>query len=327
MKVLIFAAWPVKAWRISDAHVGSIRERFPDVEFVHARNADEASRLVIDVDASFSPFLTADMVASAPRLRWVHSSAAAVEGLLPLAALAERGIVVTNARGVQAIPIAEHVMGGLLILSHRFDRTLAAQRERAWIQDELADAWPWLLHGQRMTIVGLGTIGVEIAKRAYAFGMRVTGVRKRVDQPRPSFVDSVVSPEQLDDALRGADVLVLSAPGVAATNRMIGEKQLSLLARGAVLVNVARAQIVDDTAMRAALDSGQLGGAVLDVFEREPLDPASPLWSAPNVVITPHSSGFRRTHWDEVVDGYTDNFRRWLGGEPLANVVDLAAGY
>ncbi|HEX3868124.1 MAG TPA: D-2-hydroxyacid dehydrogenase, partial [Gemmatimonadaceae bacterium] len=262
-----------------------------------------------------------------PNLRWVHSSAAAVEGLLPLAVLAERGIVVSNARGVQAIPIAEHVMGGLLVLSHRFDRTLAAQRDRRWIQDELSDEWPWLLHGQRMAIVGLGTIGLEIATRAHAFGMRVTGVRKHPDQPCPAFVESVVGPERLDDALRGANVLVLSAPGVAATNRMIGAAQIALLARGAVLANVARAQIVDQGAMVAALESGQLGGAVLDVFEREPLDPASPLWSAPNVVLTPHSSGFRLTHWDDVVDMFCDNLRRFRRGEPLVNVVDLAAGY
>jgi D-2-hydroxyacid dehydrogenase (NADP+) len=223
--------------------------------------------------------------------------------------------------------MAEHVMGGLLVLSHRFDRTLEAQRARRWIQDDLADDWPWLLQGQRMTIVGLGTIGVEIARRAHAFGMHVTGVRKRLDQPRPDFVETVVSPEQLADALSGCDVLVLSAPGIAATNRMIGAKQIALLNRGAVLVNVARAQIVDEPAMLGALESGQLGGAVLDVFEREPLDAASPLWSTPNVVITPHSSGFRRSHWDEVVDMFSDNFVRYRRGEPLVNVVDLAAGY
>ncbi|MGH7618245.1 MAG: D-2-hydroxyacid dehydrogenase [Gemmatimonadaceae bacterium] len=327
MRILIYISWPVKAWCIREEHVAALRARFPDVTFVHETSLEAAGRALEDADVAFTPFLKPEMIATAPRLRWVHSSAAAVEGLLPLAALASHGITVTNSRGVQAIPMAEHVMGGLLVLSRRYDRTIGAQHDRRWIQNELSDDWPWLLHGQSMTIVGLGTIGLEVAKRAHAFGMRVTGIRRRVDRPRPEFVDRVLAPERLTEALTGCDVLVLSAPGVSATTRMIGAKELALLNPGAVLVNVARAQIVDDAAMREALSSGQLGGAVLDVFEREPLDPESPLWSTPNVVITPHSSGFRASHWTEVADLFADNLERFRRGDELRNVVDLDAGY
>ncbi len=327
MKVLVYISWPVKAWSIRDEDVATLRGRFPGVTFVHETALDAAGRALEDADVAFTPFLKPEMIPAARRLRWVHSSAAAVEGLLPLAALASHGITVTNSRGVQAIPIAEHVMGGLLVLSRRFDRTLAAQRERRWIQNELSGDWPWLLHGQSMTIVGLGTIGLEVAKRAHAFGMRVTGVRRRVDQPCPDVVDRIVTPDRLGEALDGCDVLVLSAPGVSSTQRMIGAKEIARLSRGAILVNVARAQIVDDTAMRDALASGHLGGAVLDVFEREPLEADSPLWSLPNVVITPHSSGFRESHWTDVVDLFTDNVRRFQRGEPLRNVVNPEAGY
>lgn len=327
MNVLIYISWPVKAWCIDDAHVATLRERFPDVAFVYETNLDDAGRALRDADVAFTPFLTPAIVAAANRLRWVHSSAAAVEGLLPLADLAARGVAVTNSRGVQAIPIAEQVMGGLLVLARRLDRTLAAQRERRWIQNELVDDWPWMLHGRSMTIVGLGTIGGEVAKRAHAFGMKVTGVRRRAEETPPAGVDRVVGTDRLHDALAGCDVLVLSAPGVSSTQRMIGARELAMLNPGAIVVNVARAQIVDDTAMRDALASGQLGGAVLDVFEREPLDAASPLWSLPNVVITPHSSGFRASHWDEVTDLFTDNLRRFQRGEPLRNVVDTTAGY
>jgi phosphoglycerate dehydrogenase-like enzyme len=329
MKVLIFISWPVKAWSIRDDSVEELRRRFPDIEFVHARSLNEAHEQIIGADAAFTPFLTPDMVrpALSPRLTWVHSPAAAVAGLLPLRELAGRDILVTNSRGVQAIPIAEHVMGGLLVLSRKFDRMLDAQRERRWIQNDLVDDWPWLLHGRTMTIVGLGTIGIEVAKRANAFGMHVRGVRRRLDQPRPEFVERIVAPEDLDDVLPGTDVLVLSAPGVAGTQGMIDAERLALLNRGAVLVNVARAQIVDQSAMCDALASGQLGGAVLDVFEKEPLDEASELWSMPNVVVTPHSSGFRSTHWDDVIDMYAAELRRYLRGEPLVNVVDPAVGY
>jgi phosphoglycerate dehydrogenase-like enzyme len=294
---------------------------------VHVVTHDGVRQNIHDIDVGFTPFLTPDMVATARNLRWVHSSAAAVEGLLPLSDLAAREISVTNSRGVQAIPMAEHVMGGLLVLSRRYDRMLEAQREHRWIQNDLCDDWPWMLTGKTMTIVGLGTIGIEVAKRAHAFGMNVTGVRRRVDEPRPEFVDRVVGPDNLAEALIGCDVLVLSAPGVASTNRMIGAEQLALLNDGAVVVNVARGNILDESALRAALASGKLFGAVLDVFDREPLDPESPLWSTPNVVITPHTSGFRQSHWDEVIDLFSENLARFRRGTLLLNPVDTAAGY
>ena len=327
MRILIHIQWPVKAWSIPGTHAAALYTQFPDVEFVRAHNIDEAARRIGEVDAAFTPILTPEMVASAHRLRWVHSPAAAVEGLLPLAALEARNVLVTNSKGIQAVPIAEHVMGGILMLSRKFDRTLDAQRKQQWIQNDLAGDWPWLLHGQRMTIVGLGTIGMEIAKRAAAFGIHITGVRRNVQAPTPSFVDRVVGPDQLDRALANCDILVLSAPGVSSTHRMIGAAQIALLNRGALLVNVARAGIVDDGAMRSALGSGQLGGAVLDVFYREPLDPSDGLWTMRNVVVTPHSSGFRASHWDDVSALFAENLGRYLRGEVLLNAVDMAAGY
>jgi phosphoglycerate dehydrogenase-like enzyme len=327
MKGLIYISWPVKAWSIPDAEAEALGQRFPEIAFVRARTQEEALRAIEDVDLAFTPFLTSEMISAARHLRWVHSPAAAVEGLLPLVELAARGIVVSNSRGVQAVPMAEHVMGGLLVLARRFDRTLAAQRDKRWIQNELPDDWPWMLHGRTMTIVGLGTIGMEIARRAHAFGIRVTGVRRHPDEARPFFVERVVGPDRLDDALQGCDLLVLSAPAVASTQRMIGADQLAMLNPAAIVVNVARGQIIDEGAMCRALETGRLGGAVLDVFEREPLEASSPLWSLPNVVITPHSSGFRASHWNDVIALFNDNVRRFLRGEALLNIVDLAAGY
>ena len=327
MKILIHIQWPVNAWSIPDSHAAALYAKFPEVEFVRARNIDEAAQLIVDVDACFSSRLTAEMIPTAQKLKWVHSPAAAVEGLLPLPELEQRGVMITNSKGVQAIPIAEHVIGGILMLSRKFDRTFAAQREKQWIQNDLPNDWPWLLHGKRMTIVGLGTIGIEIAKRAHAFGVHVTGVRKNPNQEKPPSVDEVFGTDQLNRALVECDMLVLSAPGVASTHRMIGAEQIALMNRGALLVNVARAGIVDDAAMRSALESGQLGGAVLDVFEHEPLDVSDGLWTMRNVIVTPHSSGFRESHWDEVSALFSENLRRYLRGEPLLNPVDASAGY
>lgn len=327
MRILIHIQWPVKAWCIPDTHAAELYAQFPESEFIRVHNIEDAAKAIVDVDAAFTPILAPAMVASAPKLRWVHSPAAAVEGLLPLVALNEHNVLVTNSKGIQSIPIAEHVMGGILMLSRKFNRTFDAQRERRWIQNDLANDWPWLLSGQHMTIVGLGAIGIEIAKRASAFGIHVTGVRRNAGAPKPSFVDRVVGADELDSALENCDLLVLSAPGVGSTHRMIGAPQIARLNYGALLVNVARAGIVDDAAMRAALEIGQLGGAVLDVFEREPLDPNDGLWAMPNVVLTPHSSGFRASHWDDVRDLFAENLRRYQRGEELLHQVDLIAGY
>jgi len=327
MNVLIFTVWPVAFWNTPKSEVVRLRERFPRINFTHAETEAEAAAAIETADVALAPRLSAAMIERAPGLRWVHSTAAAV-GILPLKELAARGIPVSNSRGIQAVPIAEHVIGGLLALARRFNRMLDAQRERRWIQNELTrDAWPWSLHGANMTILGLGTIGQEVARRAHAFGMRVTGIRRRLDQPAPPFVDRVVGPGQLDEALRGSDVLVISAPFVAETDRMIGAEQLALLNRGAILINVARAGIVDEPALLAALQDGRLGGAVLDVFEREPLEPSNPLWALPNVIVSPHSAGVRPDHWAAVIDVFSENLSRFQRGEALLNLVTPNAGY
>ena len=327
MKVLIFTIWPVAFWEVPEAQVARLRGRFPEVTFTHAVSEADAFSAIATADVALASRLSPAMVGHAPRLRWVHSTAAAV-GILPLNELAVRGIMVTNSRGIQAVPIAEHVMGGLLVLARRFNLMLAAQRERRWIQNDLtSDAWPWSLHGRNMTILGFGTIGQEVARRAHAFDMRVTAIRRRAEQAVPSFVECVLGPDRLNEALHGCDVLVICAPSVPETDRLIRADQLALLNRGAILVNVARGKIVDEPALIAALQNGRLGGAVLDVFEREPLDPGSTLWTLPHVVISPHSSGVRPEHWDDVIDLFSENLRRFQRGEPLLNAVDSSAGY
>jgi len=327
MNVLIFTVWPVAFWRTPEVQVDRLRERFSEIQFTHALTDTEALAGIETADVALASRLSPLMVQRASRLRWVHSTAAAV-GILPLEDLASRRILVTNSRGIQAATIAEHVMGGLLVLSRHFNLILQAQRERRWILEDLTrDVWPWSLRGRKMTILGLGTIGQEVARRADAFGMRVTGIRRRLDQPQLPFVEHVFGPDQLDEALRDCDVLVISAPFVAGTNQLIGEAQIALLKPGAILINVGRAKIVEETALLNALQSGRLGGAVLDVFEREPLDPGSPFWDMPNVIVSPHSSGVRPDHWDEVIDLFSENLVRLQRGQELLNLVDCSAGY
>ncbi len=325
---MIFTVWPVAFWQTPKSQVDRLRKRFPEISFRHALTDDEASLAIETIDIALASRLSSAMVERAARLRWVHSTAAAVANLLPLDEFAARGIIVTNSRGIQAVPIAEHVMAGLLVLARRLNVMFDAQRDRRWIQNELTrDAWPWSLQGRKMTILGLGTIGQEVARRAHAFGMSVTGSRRRLDQPMPAFVERMVGPDRLHDALRGCDVLVISAPFISGTDGLIGAKEIALLNPGAIIINVARGKIIDEAALIAAIQSGHLGGAVLDVFEREPLDRANPLWSLPNVIISPHSAGVRPDHWDDVIDLFSENLRRFQRGEPLLNMVNCDAGY
>jgi len=327
MKVLVFIEQPVKAWTIPESHVDELRARFPGIEFVHVSTPDEAQTAIRDADVAFTHFLLPEMVAEAPKLKWVQATTAGVAGAYPLDQLSARRIVVTNVRGLHGVAIAEQVMAGLLALGRRLPEAFDAQRRHRWIQNDLAEHYPTLLSGKRLTIVGLGAIGLEIAKRADAFGVQVTGVRRSADGPRPESVHRVVSADRLHEALSGCQILVITAPGIAATQGMIGARELDLLEGGAILVNVARAAIVDQGAMLAALKDDRLGGAVLDVFEQEPLDESSPLWDMRNVILTPHSSGFRATHWDEVIELFSANLRRFVSGEPLEHVVDSTAGY
>ncbi len=327
MNVLIFTVWPVAFWNTPASEVERLRVRFPDIAFTHALSDEEAAAAIGSADVVLASRLSPAMVERAPRLRWVHSTAAAVD-ILPLKVLFGRDIRVSNSRGIQAVPIAEHVMGGLLILSRRFNLMLEAQRGSRWIQNDLTgESWPWSLRGRNMTILGFGTIGQEVSRRAHAFGMHITGIRRRLDQPVPPFVDRIVGPDRLDEALQGTDVLVLSAPFNPETDRLINASRLALLHRGAILINVARGKIVDDAALQEALRDGQLGGAVLDVFDREPLPQTSPLWTTPNVIISPHSSGLRPDHWTEVIDLFSENLRRFRQAEPLLNQVSPEEGY
>jgi phosphoglycerate dehydrogenase-like enzyme len=327
MHVLISIQQPVTAWTIPLPHVQRLRTTFPDIVFTNALNERDVRSAVPHADAAFTWILSSDMVAEARRLRWVHSSAVAV-GTLPLRDLAARGIIVTNSRGIQSVAIAEHVIGSLLALSRGLPLAVRSQDAKVWAQTLMTgERSPWLVQGRRMGIIGLGTIGQAVAVRAAALGMVVTGVRRRPEQGSPAGTSEVVGPSQTVEVIASSDVLVLAAPWTGATDRLLDARAISSMKRGAVVINVARGQLVDEAALASALASGHLDGAVLDVFNEEPLPQTSPFWSLPNVMVTPHTSGFRADHWDAVIDVFEEQLRRFIDGRPLLNEVDCEAGY
>ena len=327
MKVLISIQQPVKQWQIPAEGVAALRARFPHVEFVHATSDDERARGLVDCDVAYTWMLKTAEFAQAAKLRWIHTSAVAVETLC-LPDLYARGVVVSNTRGVQAVPIAEHTLAVILALSKQLPLVLDHQRHAHWAQNDfMGERLPWLLKGRTLGLIGVGTIGAEIASRARAFGMRVVATRRRTSQAAVSAIDQVYGPDQLGEFLAQTNILVIAAPLTPQTLGLIGAAQIASLPKGAVIINVGRAKIVDTDALIAALHAGHLAGASLDVFPQEPLPPGHPLWTCPNVILTPHTSGFRQGHWEEVVNLFGDNLERFEKGEALRFRVEPELGY
>jgi D-2-hydroxyacid dehydrogenase (NADP+) len=325
--VLIAIHHRVDAWTITDAHVDELRTRFPHITFLHSRSRESDMQLAGAANVAFSIALSRDAIARATRLQWLHCSGHAV-GHFPLADLAARGVIVTNSRGVQSVPIAEHVMACLLALARRLPQTLHDQQERTWRPNVLTgEASPWLIAGRTIGIIGVGTLGEAIAVRAKAFGMRVLGMRRHPGRAMPAGFDDVVGPADRTRLLAEADVVVIAAPLTPETDRLVDKAAIAAMKRGAIVINVARGQVIDEPALAGALDSGHLGGAALDVFATEPLPADSPFWGMPNVIVTPHNSGFRTGHFDAVIDLFAENLKRFERGVELLNRVDLETGY
>ncbi len=260
---------------------------------------------------------------SAPGLKWMQSGGAGVETYLTPDFI-ESPIVLTNARGIYATPIADHVMAFVLHFSRLFNDLLRRQMKHEWADwgeceaDELA--------GNTLGIGGLGGIGSEVARRAKAFGMRVIATRRREELPSEN-VDEVRGADQLPWLLEQSDYVALCAALTPKTRHLIGEDELKLMKPTAYLMNIGRGGLIDEHALIAALKDTEIAGAGLDVFEQEPLPTDSPLWDIPNVLITPHNGGTSPRSHERMMDLFRENLRRYVAGQPLLNVVDKAEGY
>jgi phosphoglycerate dehydrogenase-like enzyme len=329
MNVLLGVTSDSAAWVMPRRFATQLRQAFPQHTFLEAWDRAAIRRLLPEADAAFTPYVDRDIFPALTRLRWVQAPAAGVGSLLYPEMVAS-AVTLTNARGIRARPIAEHVLGVTLALARQLHVALRHQARHEWVQDQLEGSGASTiraLHGARMAVIGLGGIGREVASVAARFGMRVTAIRKHPDGVPPEGIEAVLSPERLPDALARSDVVVLCAPLTAETRGLIGPREVAQMKRGALLVNVGRGRLVVDEAIVEGLRSGQIGGAALDVFTHEPLDPASPYWDLPNVIVTPHVSGAMEDYWTPLVGLFSENLRRFEAGQPLINVIDKEAGY
>jgi phosphoglycerate dehydrogenase-like enzyme len=224
--------------------------------------------------------------------------------------------------------MAEHTMGLLVALARNFPDSVRLQDRKHWTQQELWDKPQHLteLNGQVLLIVGFGSIGRELAKRAKGFDMRVWGVT-RSGKGDLTHAEKIFAAKDVHAALPEADYVVIAAPETAETKHLMGVKQIARMKRGARLINIGRGSLLDELEMIRALESGALGGAALDVAATEPLPPDSPLWKAPNLFITPHTSGVSDRLWIRQTAILMDLLERWFDGRELFNRVDFARGY
>ena len=294
--------------------------QFPDDRII-AVGDERGLGVAADAEVAFSgnnPRHVRQLLDATPHLRWYHTVSAGVENM-PLAELAERGIVLTNNSGSYDVQIAEHLMAFVFAASRKLHLYRDSQRTREWRDQDHVE-----LRDATMVIYGMGSIGGEAARLAKCVGMRVIGVRRR---PAPQAGVTVLGADRLAEVAHEADYLAITAPLTPETRGAISKEIIARLKPTAWVMNIARGAIIDEPALIDALREGRIAGAALDVFATEPLPPDSPLWSLENVILTPHTSGNSPKAGERSLALFAENLRRYKAGEPLLNQVDYAVGY
>jgi phosphoglycerate dehydrogenase-like enzyme len=303
----------------------SFHERTPYPSELQAlTSSDDIEANLPEADILFASWAGAlpglDLPALAPRLRWVqltHAGAERVDATLT------RGVTFTTVGGMSAGPIAEWVIGCMLMFAKGWPATFRDQQQHVYRR-----FMPRELAGSTVGIVGLGTIGLEVASRARALGCRVMAMRRSFTARAPhDLVDEAVPPGDLDYLLSASDYVVLTAPLTAETRRLIDARAIRAMRSDAVLINVSRGGLVDEDALVEALRKGTIGGTALDVFQREPLPPDSPLWDLDRAILSPHIAAGTEHYYERATDVFCANLAHYLRGESLAHVVDVERGY
>jgi len=296
----------------------------PGVEFVTAKSAAEAPSKAADVDAVIGA-CTPELLAAGKAIRWIQTYTAGVENCVAIPAVRERSIVLTNMQRISGPVMAEHVLAMLFALTRGLDVFITAQSKRTWERDA-ADGRMTLVRGKTMLVVGLGGIGTEVAKLAHAAGMRVIATRAS-GRAGPDFVSYVGLPDELLKLAAEADVVVNTAPLTPQTTGVFNAEFFGKMKPAAYFINVGRGKSVVTSALVDALSGNKIAGAGLDVTDPEPLPADHPLWRTPNVIVTPHVANDSDLGFDVQAEVIKDNTRRYVAGERMLSVVDVARGY
>jgi phosphoglycerate dehydrogenase-like enzyme len=315
-------------WKVPDWFGKRLAEAFPQLKITVRSSYDGIEEELRQAEIIFTISLRPEQFALAQKLRWIHAPTAAVHQLL-FPALIESHVVVTNSREVHGPVVAEHVMALIFALAKKIPQAAWLQQKRTWGQESIWNdgVHPQEIAGATLGLIGVGSIGGRVAQMASALGMRVIAVREHIEKGTPDAIERVFPLREVDEMLRQSDFVVLAAPLIPDTQKLMNASRFAAMKPSAYLINVGRGPQIEEAALMEALRSRRIAGAALDVFEREPLSADSPLWDAENLLITPHTAGLTEKLWLRHYDLFSDNLRRYFARQPLCFVVDKHRGY
>ncbi|MBM3944234.1 MAG: D-2-hydroxyacid dehydrogenase [SAR202 cluster bacterium] len=316
----------VVAYEQVPGFLDDLKRDFPQVEFRPAFTPADRLREVDGADVYYG-WISSDVFKQGRGLRWVQVPGTGIDHVLEMTPeLVDSDVVLTNSRGPHANPMADHTLGMVVALAHRFPKLFEDQKARKWDTPGYHMTFTEL-GGSTMGILALGDIGAAVARRAHGFGMRVLAVDARPPKKKPDFVEAVWGLDKLDDLVKASDWFVVTVPYTPATRFVIDRRRIGLMKQGARLIVVSRGGIVDEAALADALRSGKLAGAALDVTETEPLPKDSPLWGLDNLILSPHVSAETPGTFHGRAEIFKENLRRYLAGKPFLYTCDKRAGF
>ena len=323
--------------QLSEAQLAAVKGHVPaGMSFVQTRDVERIKQMAPGIEI-LAGWFDPEWLSEMPALRWLQQWGAGADWLLRYPALSQVDFVLTNAVGVHAVQISEHVFAFILALGRGLPNAVRAQDAREWARvkhptEALETPYSFSsgslfeLAGKTLLILGVGAIGERVAKLGQAFEMRTVGLRSNREKSSP-YIERMVGPDDLQAVLETADFVVNALPLTGVTRHLLGEEAFAAMKRSAYLVNIGRGGTVDEAALISALQNGEIAGAALDVFEQEPLPERSPLWAMPNVLITSHYAGATARYHERALEIFLDNLQRYEKGEALRNVVDKGLGY
>jgi phosphoglycerate dehydrogenase-like enzyme len=324
MKFVAWMAYHLESRPIVDEYVRLAGEALDGHDLVICEGLESLNREIADADAMIGWRILPETFARAKKLKWIQFGSTGIDHTTFPELLAS-DVILTTLGGIHTKPVAEHVLAQMLALTRRLNLAMKLQGEHRFERAEIA-ATGDELSGKTVGIIGLGRIGLNIARLAKAFEMRVIGTKRIVEGPLPN-VDELYPPHELDIVLPEADYLVLALPLTGETKALLGAREIGMMKQGARLINVARGAMVDHEALGEALKSGKLAGAALDVFPQEPLPPDSPIWDLPNVIITPHTGASTPHYSERAFEVFRHNLNAFLAGGRMINVYERGRGY
>lgn len=328
MKLLIVVQHQFELWNVPAWFAKRLQADFPQLQVAQRDSYDGAENELRDAEILFTILLRPEQFAIANKLQWIHAPTAAVNQLL-LPEIVESDVVITNSTEVHGPVVAEHVMALIFALAKKIPQDVKFQQDKIWGQERI---WTEGFHPRELAratlgLIGVGSIGRRVAQMASSLGMRVLATRQHVERTRPEGVEAVFAIADLDAMLKQSDFVVIAAPLLSSTEKLMNADRLSKMKADAFLINVGRGPQVDEAALTEVLRDHRIAGAALDVFEHEPLPADSPLWDLENLLISPHTGSQTEKLWDRHYGLFSDNLRRFFAGQPLRFIVDKQKGY